>query len=383
MIKYWTKNRIVFDLLVSLVLIVIVAFAFVLPIYNNIGEARLIQSLYENDSLDFDIPSPTNEQINELESKDFVASVFPYYYTKTTFKTNASSLNAHLLLSDSLDKIEQTMYCSSRCIEKIEDSVTNPLYADYAFIKSLGVKLKDTVSITIGSSKIDFQIAGIYETNTYYEGGAVLAKFEGVQKDAITANSPKLSYSGAYICANDMAVCKQYLETNYKPMGRLKDASEFSTHEAYQTHYNAFMSANYANEITNFDSKKNDVNSKVIALENSAKTSLILAIIIILVVVICHNIILWSRKSEKGYFARKLTQGNSNIAKYYVMSSITQAIILMLGIVVTLLISSLITEFFIPIQKINLYNIMLIASACMSTLIIAIINILLIKKIRS
>ena len=182
MIKYWTKNRLVFDLLVPLALIIVLAFAFVLPIYNSVGEARLIQSIYQDDKLDFDIPSPSYAQINELETSDYVESVFPYYYTKTSFKSDTSTKDAHFLLSDSFDKIDQTMYCSARCIEKLESNVSNPLYVDYAFAQDLGVKLGDTVSIVLGASKIEFQVAAIYETNTYYDGGAVIAKWEGSQK---------------------------------------------------------------------------------------------------------------------------------------------------------------------------------------------------------
>jgi hypothetical protein len=264
------KNRILFDILIPIILVIVTAFAFLSPIFSNIGETRLMTSLYENENLDFDIPSPSYEQISQLENESFIESVFPYFYTETDLSINGKTRETNLFFSDAFDKLDQTMYCQARLIEKSSQTYSNPILVDYQFVQDTGATLGSTVSVTLGTIKIDFQVSAIYETNTYYEGGAVMAKWEGLQKDTIMAISPKLVYSGAYVQASDFSQCKNYLETQYKPYGRLRDASEFATPEAYQIHYNAFMSANYANEITNFNVKGQEAMAKAEAKETNA-----------------------------------------------------------------------------------------------------------------
>ena len=147
------------------------------------------------------------------------------------------------------------MYCKSRLIETAKQDFSNPILVDYQFVQDTGVKIGSTISVSFGTDKIDFQVYDIYETNVYYDGGAVMAKWEGSHKEAIMALSPRLVYSGAYVQATDYQQCKNYFEKEYKPYGRLKDRSDFDTQEAYDIHYNAFMSANYANEITDFSDR--------------------------------------------------------------------------------------------------------------------------------
>ena len=254
--------------------------------------------------MDFDIPSPSYEQITQLESEDAIESVFPYYYTEIDIEYNGRKRETNLFFSDAFEKLNQTMYCDGRLIAKTTEDIENPILVDYQFVQDTGVALGDTLSITIRSMKIEFQISAIYETNTYYDGGALMAKWEGVQKDTIMALSPKLVYSGAYVQASDHSQCKTYLETQYKPYGRLKDVSDFSTQEAYEIHYNAFMSANYANEITNFNAKAQDVRFKVEAKESSAARYATLSYIIVAVTMLVSNVGFWLRKSERRYFAK-------------------------------------------------------------------------------
>ena len=165
-------------------------------------------------------------------------------------------------------------------------------------------------------------------------------------------------------------------------MGRLKDASEFATEEAYQTHYNAFMSANYSNEITDFASKKSDINSKVAALESSARLSVILATVAMVAVVLVQDLVLWMRKSERGYFARKKTLGDSKITSYYVLSSLVQAIVLIVGTIAATIIASKVTEFYIPSATIDVYEFTLLGISVLVAILGTIANIVLSKKIR-
>ena len=152
-----------------------------------------------------------------------------------------------------LDSLEFTMYNDCRLISKL-DGLSNPLYADYKFTKDNNVELGDEIEF----NGIKFQVGRIYETNTYY-GSAVFVPLIGEQK--VLIESVSKSYSGAYLKVNDISKSDAYLR-NYKPMGRLKTRADFNTDEEYQIHYNSWNNANYYNEITSFNTKRESVNLK-------------------------------------------------------------------------------------------------------------------------
>ena len=373
MIKYWIKNRLLLDLIVPCVIILLIAFAFVSPMFETIGEAKLSQSIY-------DIPSPSLEQISQLENESFIESVFPYFYTEIDLSVNDKTRETNLFFSDSFDKLEQTMYCSSRLIEKSDKEFENPILVDYQFIQDTGAEIGTTVSVTFGNTTIHFQVSAIYETNTYYDGGAVMAYWGGLQKEAIVALSPSLNYSGAYVQANQHSQCKQYLETQYKPYGRLRDASEFATQEAYETHYNAFMSASYANEITDFSVPAKEANLKAEDKINSANNKLFLACGIALVIMLIFNFLLWLRGSERRYFAKRKVQGAGNIIAYYLVSTISQAAILIGGIVTAVMFIPSLSDFYISTDVVTSKSIGFIISMAVVSLLILVENMILAKK---
>lgn len=377
MIKYWFKNRLVYDIIVPIVLVAIMIFAFIVPMFNNLAQANQMQSLYNNTKLNFDIPSPSYEQISQLESKEFIEGVFPYYFTKVSVKTSQKTRETNLFLSEAFDKLEQTMYCNARCIQKSKKEHTNPILVDYKFVQDTGAKLDETVSITFGSTKIDFQISAIYETNTNYTNGAVLVKWDGLQKQTITALSPNLTYSGAYVYATNTQQCKQYLQTEYKPYGRLKNPQDFATQEAYQTHYNAFMSANYSNEITDFSVKAQDVKSNVQSKQNTANLYAILVGVIMLVGLVASNFILWLRGSERKYFANRQIKGNKNTVVYYLVSTLTQAAIVIFGILISALVVPSTLTMYVPTAMAMSKTTILIISVAVVMMLVAVENMIL------
>ena len=380
MVKYWIKNRFLLDLIVPCVLVLLIVFAFIAPMFNGIGEATLMQSIYKNEKMDFDIPSPSFAQIEQLENESFIESVFPYYYTESDVSVNGKTRETNLFFSDAMDKLGQTMYCSSRMIEKSNKYFDNPILVDYQFVQDTGAALGDTVSVTFGTTKIDFQIAAIYETNTYYDGGAIMAYWGGLQKEAIMTMSPNLTYSGAYVQAAHYSQCKQYFDTQYKPYGRLRDASEFATPKAYETHYNAFMSASYANEITDFSVQAKDANIKAEDKMNAANQNVLIACGVALAAMLIFNLLMWVRNSERKYFASRKVRGAGNVVVYYLFSTIFQAAILIGGITAAIMIIPTMSEFYLPTEVVTTKSIVfIIATAIISTLVL-VENMLLAKK---
>lgn len=353
MIKYWVKNRLLLDVLITIILVVFSTFTFLLPMAKDMGESRLLITLYENDKLDFDVPSPSYDQIKQLEEESFIESVFPYYYTEASFGVNDKNRSTNLFLSDSFSKLEQTMYCESRLIKKAEEDYNNPIYVDYEFICDTGLNLGDVVYLYLGDTIIEFTIQAIYETNTYYDNGAVIVKWEGLQKEVISQMSQRLVYSGAYIYANNYQQCKDYLLTEYKPFGRLKSVSDFVTMEAYQIHYNTFMSSDYSNEITDFNSDLDSKIQKSILKEKASIHNVIFMIIVASTTLIFYNIAMWIRKSEKNYFLKREMVGESNVFLYYLMSCIIQTFVISTGFSISLYLSIKTLKFYIPYEMIT------------------------------
>ena len=380
MFKYWIKNRAILDLIVPCVLVLLVVFAFIAPMFDGIGEATLMQSIYKNEKLDFDIPSPSFEQIEQLENESFIESVFPYYYTEIDLSVNGKTRETNLFFSDAMDKLDQTMYCDFRLIEKSNADFENPILVDYQFVKDTGASLGDTVSLTLGVTEIDFQIAAIYETNTYYDGGAVMAYWGGSQKEAIMALSPNLTYSGAYVCASQQSQCKHYFETQYKPYGRLRDRSEFATQESYDIHYDAFMSASYANEITDFSVQAKDAISRAEDKINAVNTNMLYACGVSLGVMLIFNLLLWVRGSERVYFAKRKVRGAGNVVVYYLASTIFQAAILIGGVTAAIMLLPSVSEFYIPTEVVTEKSIVFIIAMAIVSIIVLMENMFLAKK---
>lgn len=210
--------------------------------------------VYENTEIDYDIPQPTKEQLQEISELPFVTATFGYYYTESSVEVNGEIVMTKIMFSEDLDNLDYTMYCADRLISYTEKTCDNPVYIDYAFARENGVSLGDILKL----SNIVFQVARIYETNAYYTS-AIFMPLVGEQKTLIESKSTL--YSGAFLAVSNIAEAESYLNT-YKPMGRLKDRSVFNSDAEYQLHYEQWENTSYANEITSFASRQSDVSVK-------------------------------------------------------------------------------------------------------------------------
>ncbi len=305
MVKYWLRNRLIYSVIVILLLSAIASFFFVEPNVEAHGENRLNKSVYEYSQIDFDIPSPTKEQLAEIEELDCVEDAFGYYYTESDIKINNKSVKSKMILSDDLDALNITMFNQLRLISESSDDLVNPLYIDYAYQQKHNLSLGDIVYF----NNIEFQVGRVYETNTYY-GSAIFVPLVGEQKQYI--ESRVKSYSGAYLKVNDVSKADAYLR-NYKPLGRLKSPDSFATEEEYLKHYNAWNNASYYNEITLFA-------SKLSAVEEKSEINYFIGYAIVVLGGAAANILLSLRKSEKEYFSKKKVKKQVKI--YYIISAI-------------------------------------------------------------
>ncbi len=311
MFRYWLKHRAPISVLLSVVLMAILIFGFVSPYINTSAENRNRLGVYENTEIDYDIPQPTKEQLQEISELPFVTAAFGYYYTESSVEVSGESVMTKILLSEDLDNLDYTMYSTDRLISYTEKMYENPVYIDYAFAQENGVSLGDTLKL----GDIVFQVTRIYETNAYYTS-AIFMPLVGEQKALIESKST--SYSGAFLAVSDIAEAEAYLNT-YKPMGRLKDKSVFNSDAEYQLHYEQWANTSYANEITSFASRLRDVSVKE-SLPVWAGTA------IVVVVMLIYNIFAFNSKMEKGYFLAKRTKKGNGA--FFIWTAIIELIVM-------------------------------------------------------
>lgn len=256
---YWTRQRLLLSLILAIAVAGITGFLFVSPYLEQYAVTYNEQSIYKNTDADFIAPEPSFEQISELPGQNGIEAVFPFYLTKTEVKVNDKSRITTVLLSDQFQNVDMTMYNDKRLLSKESEKSENPIWVDWQFCHDTTSGVGDTVSFSIGGNNVNYTITAVYETNSIYDGGAILAEISTDQKNAIAANAKSNGYSGMYISASDYSVCRTYLTMDYRPLGRLKDQSQFDSEEQYKIHYDAIMSSGYANEITDFKIRQNDL----------------------------------------------------------------------------------------------------------------------------
>lgn len=305
MIKYWLKNRLIYDLIISVVMALLFCFAFVYQANDAYKKVKEDNSIYVNSEIDFQIPNPSVDQLIDIKNETFVDDVFGYYLTKTNvIGKNSSKIN--LIMSDTMSSLSFTMYNDKTKIDSITQSgITNYAYIDKIAADALNVSIGDDIVISIASNTLTYRISTIYEANPLFKEGSIVLEFSGEIKEIYDANVSSKGYSAAFIKAFSISECSNYL-MSYKPLGRLKDRSEFDTDEAYNAYNDAIMSGNYSNEITDFREKRINANKEIDSAKSKLTTMAYVGAAVIAVALIALVLILRFRKSEKNYFKNVL-----------------------------------------------------------------------------
>jgi len=312
--RYWIIHRFLYTFIFCVVITTVEALFFVYPLVNQKAGIYNEQSVYKNSDIDFIAPEPSFEQVSEIVGNSGIECVFPFYLTKTEVNTNGKTRTTTVLLSDQYENIDMTMYNEKRLIKKSDTKYENSVMVDWQFCKDTSASIGDEIEFSIAGEKRKYNICAIYETNSIYDGGAILAIINDDLKNEIVEQSKNNGYSGMYIKANDYNLCKSFLTTEYRPLGRLKDKSEFDDEDQYLVHYHAIMDTAYANEITDFTVKEKDIDS-------SSNIYLVyVGGVIIFVLLICFNILMARRGCEKNYFKKHCIPVGKNVKPYYRIS---------------------------------------------------------------
>lgn len=360
MTSYWARHRLLPTLAVGIVLAIIVSLLFVYPYIEQRAMNYNSQSLYKNTGIDFIVPEPSYEQVNELPGTHGIEAVFPFYLTKAPVSINGMSRTTTVLITDQNQSLENSMYNTGRLIQQSGSSVENLILVDWQFCKETGAKVGDTVSFEIGAKTQDFRITAIYET---YDGGTVLVQVPDEAMQAIRQGSLNNGYSGMYVSANDYDTCRLYLTTDYRPLGRLRAREQFADDDQYQIHYDAIMASGYANEITDFRVKESELDKPV------SSISVWLGALLAIAVIIAFNVIMSNRGCEKEYFTRRSIPNGQDVKPYYVISFIVETLTCIAVYAVAMLIRFNLAAVYIPGTALNFYLILFPISVIVAELI--------------
>ncbi len=341
MVSYWFRHRFFFTVLFTAAVALIAVILFVFPFISNRANSYNEQSVYKNSSVDFIAPEPSFEQIKELPGSNGIDKVFPFYMTKTSVEINGSSRTTTILLSDQFENTDITMYNDKRLIEKSSQDYDNPVFVDWQFCYDTKAKLGDKVMIPLNGQPVEFRISAIYETNSIYDGGAILVRINEQQSQTIKENSNGNGYSAMYIAASNYEMCRTYLITDYRPLGRLKSRYQFKDDDQYQVHYNAIMSSGYGNEITDFKVKES--NAKEVG-----SYLLWIGLALTVVLTFAFNVILSRRGCEKGYFVKYCIPKGLKVSSYYSTAFFCEMILFVLFYVGALVFRVLKASIYIP-----------------------------------
>ena len=342
MIGYWIRHRLLATIALSAVVAIISSLLFAFPFIIQRANNYNSQSMYKNTDIDFIVPEPSFDQVKDLPGTNGIDSVFPFYLTKTPVNVNGESRTTTVLLSDQFQCVDFTMYNNRRLINKSEQIYDNPILVDRQFCNDTSAEIGDTISMSIDGNDVEFRIYAIYETNTVYDGGAILAQISTEQKEAIQQKSSNNGYSGMYVFANDYGVCKSYLSSEYRPLGRLRSRDQFEDDDKYQIHYDAIMSSGYANEITDFRMKESGLEKK------NSPVMIWVGAIFSFIVIIAFNICMTNRGCERVYFSKQCIPKGQSVKLYYIISFAFENILFLTIYSIGLVFGGLNSSTFIP-----------------------------------
>lgn len=311
--------------IIMLLVACLCSFVFVKGNLEQASKKNSFESIYVNTTIDYIVPGPSNSQIDELESTEGngIKAVTPYYETTTAIDINGRSVNGTSILFPFTEKMNYTPYGSARITNGATELKGGDAVVDQAYLDKVGCGIGDNVSISIGDREYTFKITSVAETNTYYNNGTIaLILTEDVVHQFEEAG---IKYSAAYISADDAAACEAYLYSEYKPLSRLKDRSEFDSEDVYNQHLQNFNNADWSKEITNCQENYKVLSVKYENVQTGIWTNIIIMAIIVGLVIIVFNAVLLMNSDMKSFMKAFLVKksGTKEAVKAFYKSGIT------------------------------------------------------------
>lgn len=324
----WIKYYLLIGLIFVILLSISGSYAFTSRSIYKAAEKHTFESVYLNTDIDFIIPSPSIEQISEIEGTNGIAYVTPYYETNTDVMIEGAKCKGSAIILIDDNKISHTPYNSDRIISGDVLANGGTAVVDYLYAKNNNCKVGELVEFTVLGNDMVFEIVGITETNTYYKDGTIAFLFNEEQKNFIL--DAKFNYSAAYVCSTDKAICKNYLVKEYKPLGRLKSIDDFDDATVYEQHVKNFNDADWSQEITicndNYEALKVTYDNT----ESSIMTNSFIYAIVAGVTVLVMNVAFLINGSVRKVFQNILVKKGGSltgIKKFYVSGIVFHVVV--------------------------------------------------------
>lgn len=212
--------------IIPIILVLSVAIGYFFSTYCNDKAAFNM----ENTDVDFIIQAPSADQVREIAGLPHIDAVTPYYYKAINVIQDSKTVMSNLFVIESEDKLSNTVFSEKLKISCLHSTTKNPVYISDDIANTLNVDVGDIIVVALNNSQIEYSIKGIFRSDGRNVGGTLIAIFEEDTKNTIGEGA---KYNGAYICSNDNAASKAFLES-YKPEGDLRSRDEFDSDEQYQ-----------------------------------------------------------------------------------------------------------------------------------------------------
>ncbi len=323
--KKRTQCYLLLGSIIMLLVSCLCSFVFVKENLSQAARKNSFESIYENTSIDYIVPGPSKSQMEELENteENGIKAITPYYETNTAIELKGQSVNGTTIIFPFAEKMGYTPYGSARITSGATSVKGGDAVADQAYIDKYGCAIGDSVSIRIGPREYSFTITSIAETNTYYNNGTIALIL--TEDEAYQLEEDGVRYSSAYISADDIVACKAFLYSEYKPLSRLKDRSEFDSDEVYNQHVQNFNDADWSKEITNCQENYKALSVKYENVQSGIWTNIIIMAIIVAIAIIMFNTILLTNGGIKNFMKAFLVKksGTKDAVKAFYKSGIT------------------------------------------------------------
>lgn len=261
------------SLVLTIVAMIIAAFAFMGGAIQKNAESNDLLSIYEETTFDYVIKNPSTAQIDEFSSNSSINKIVPYYQLVYTFKIANEDVEITLKSVENCNDLECTEFSEARLV-KSDDVSGNKIFIDYNLSKQYGLEIGDT----IGSNVMQFVVAGYYQNYNAY------LAFVPNLNDIVSA---ELECAGVYVDVKNEANFKETVVNNYKPLATLKDRESFSDDAAYQTYLDNFNSRDYSTYIIEknlgYEEAQESFNNKIGEAKSEYLTAGIVAGVIVLV----------------------------------------------------------------------------------------------------
>ena len=305
------------------------SFVFVKGNLEQAAKKNSFESIYENTAIDYIVPGPSNSQIDELESteRNGIKVVTPYYETTMAIDINGRSVTGTSILFPYAEKMKYTPYGSARVINGDSELKGGDAVVDQTYLDKVGCRIGDSVIINIVGQECSFKITNVAETNIYYNNGTIALVL--TEDAAHQLEEAGIKYSAAYISADDVAACETYLYSEYKPLSRLKDRSEFDSEDTYTQHLQHFNEADWSKEITNCRENYKVLSVKYDNVQRGIWINIIVMVIIVAFVIIVFNAVLLTNNGVKIFMKAFLVKksGTKDAVKAFYRSGITANVI--------------------------------------------------------